>query len=307
MDSQNPYRAPSADLSRALQADAVRADRPQRVRARRGASWVVDGFGLFGRGVAGWLLAWLMISVPYLIQMALTLFVFDDSMAVQWLAPLITYPIAIAIWGGVMYACHREPFASRQVVRGVALRWGPLIVLGVIITLLFYLVSAFIVGAVFLTTDNIDQLVDPTAVSLDTLGRTMLTTLLAFLVVGTPLLMAMWFAPALVAVAEMPPWRALRRSFQACLINMLPFALYSVLVLVLTLVGFVLMAFVMGIVIGVTSAFADLDTTTTFTDPTFLILFGVYFILVFVLGSVVWASQYLGFRDVFVQPPNDPA
>ena len=49
------------------------------------------------------------------------------------------------------------------------------------------------------------------------------------LLLGIPLLMAFWFAPALVALRNDEPLAAAKASFDACLRNMLPMLVYSLL------------------------------------------------------------------------------
>lgn len=64
-------------------------------------------------------------------------------------------------------------------------------------------------------------------------GGMMLALLLSALL-SIPLVMAMWFAPALVLFNNMQPVPALKASFNACLKNLLPFLIYGVITLVLS-------------------------------------------------------------------------
>jgi uncharacterized membrane protein len=60
--------------------------------------------------------------------------------------------------------------------------------------------------------------------------------ILAFLVslaLSVPLVMAMWFAPALVVFNNMQPVPALKASFNACMKNMPVFLVYGLITLVL--------------------------------------------------------------------------
>jgi uncharacterized membrane protein len=81
-----------------------------------------------------------------------------------------------------------------------------------------------------------------------------------------PLVMAFWFAPALVVLHDVPAFPAMRMSFLACLKNFLPFLLY-------------------GIVLTVLAVIATLP-----------LLLGWL-----VLSPVMWASMYASYRDMFVQ------
>ncbi len=96
------------------------------------------------------------------------------------------------------------------------------------------------------------------------MGGIMLTALLS-LALSVPLVMAVWFAPALVLFNNMQPVPALKASFDACLKNILVFLVYGLITLVL--------AFFAALPIGLG----------------FL-----------VLGPVLAGSLYASYRDVFV-------
>jgi uncharacterized membrane protein len=49
--------------------------------------------------------------------------------------------------------------------------------------------------------------------------------------------MALWFAPALVVLRELPPIQALKQSFRGCLKNIVPFLVYGLVAMVLTVLA----------------------------------------------------------------------
>jgi uncharacterized membrane protein len=49
--------------------------------------------------------------------------------------------------------------------------------------------------------------------------------------------MALWFAPALVVLRGMAPIEAIKESFLGCLKNVLPFLVYSIVLMVLGIVA----------------------------------------------------------------------
>jgi uncharacterized membrane protein len=61
----------------------------------------------------------------------------------------------------------------------------------------------------------------------------MMLALLISLALSVPVVMAMWFAPALVVFNNMQPVPALKASFDACMKNMLVFLVYGLITLVL--------------------------------------------------------------------------
>jgi uncharacterized membrane protein len=81
-----------------------------------------------------------------------------------------------------------------------------------------------------------------------------------------PVFMAMWFAPPLVVFHQQGAVEAMKNSFFACLKNIVPFLLYSVILFVAAIVA--------------------------------SIPFGLGWL---VLGPVIAASLYTGYRDLFFE------
>ena len=93
---------------------------------------------------------------------------------------------------------------------------------------------------------------------------TLLLAVLVMLALSLPLYMAMWFAGPLIVLAQFEIVPALKTSFFACLKNILPFLVWSIAIFFLAL-------------------FASI--------PLFLGWL--------LLGPVLMASIYLGYRDIF--------
>jgi uncharacterized membrane protein len=92
---------------------------------------------------------------------------------------------------------------------------------------------------------------------------------LAFLVAMAlmmPLIMAMWFAPAIVIFHDEQPLAAMKASFRGCLRNFVPFLVYGVVSFVMLLVA--LLPFGLGLLVAV---------------------------------PVIWATMYTGYRDIFLE------
>src|SRR5262249_16974671 len=51
---------------------------------------------------------------------------------------------------------------------------------------------------------------------------------LVYLMLVIPVTMAAWFAPALVLLHDVAPLEAMKQSFNACLKNVVPFLVYSI-------------------------------------------------------------------------------
>ena len=99
---------------------------------------------------------------------------------------------------------------------------------------------------------------------LQALGLGLIFALLVAAALSIPLLMAYWFAPALVALNGYSAFEAMKTSFFACLKNILPFLVYGLV----------------GMVLGVIA----------------MIPLGLGW---FVLAPVGIASMYSSYRDIF--------
>ena len=210
---------------------------PAAVSSGRGSAWWTEGWRLFVAAPG----PWIAITLIFIVLLVMIAFIpIIGGVATTLLAPVFT--------GGVLIGC-------RSLDRGGGLtvghlfasftdRLGPLIIVGVV-----YLVGSFaifaIVAAIMVATvgiGGISALVsgDPFEASLALLTGVGLSALLALLVgllLGIPLLMAYWYAPALVVFRNDEPLAAMKTSFTACLVNMLPMFVYSLLGLVFAIVA----------------------------------------------------------------------
>ena len=218
------------DLTSARSATPPRT--PAAVRSGRGSAWWSEGWRLFVAAPG----PWIAITVIFLVLFVMiALIPIIGSVATTLLMPVFA--------GGVFIGC-------RSLDRGGALtvghlfasfsdRLGPLIFVGVIY-LIGTFVIVFVVIACLIATVGISGLSalvsgDPFEASWTLLTNVGLGALLALLfgmLLGIPLLMAYWYAPALVVFRNDEPLAAMKTSFTACLVNMLPMLVYGVLGLV---------------------------------------------------------------------------
>ena len=119
------------------------------------------------------------------------------------------------------------------------------------------IVGVSVGGAVFLGAE-------PNAEEIAGMGMTIVLAVLVALAITIPLYMFLWFAGPLIVLRDMEVGTALKTSFSACLKNILPFIVWSVMVLVLAIPA---------------------------TIPIFLGWF--------LLGPVLMVSIYTGYRDIF--------
>ena len=241
-----------------------------------GWRWLGAGFALFRRNPA--MLTLLMLTSW------MTLLLINQI-------PLIGWPLASALipafTAGLMSIC-REIDGGRlpppgTLFSGFLQAPRPLLVLGVIyvVTFLFaFAASAIVDGGDFLQT--MVGLREPTEQEIAT-GAFMVPMQITLLVL-LPSMMAMWFAPMLVAWHVFTPDKALFFSFVACLRNWLPFLTYG---LCMVLFGAILPGLLLGIALSVLPLPPKLAVAVCMLP------------IIFILAPSVTASFYVSYRDVF--------
>jgi uncharacterized membrane protein len=231
----------------------------QRVNAGRGFGWIQEGFSMFLMAPG----MWIAITVIYFVlTVLLSVIPFLGSLALMLLMPVLV--------AGVMLGCRDleqgEPLQADHLFAGFKENVGSLVLVGllylvglVLIVVVVGIAAALGVAGVFAA--GMDK--EPTAAMIGMWAIGMLV------IVGLslPLVMAVWFAPALVVFHEQEPLAAMRQSFSGCLKNILPFFVYSVIWMVLSVVA---------------------------TIP-----LGLGWL---VLGPITFASVYYSYRDIFCAP-----
>lgn len=256
MSTPNPYAAPRAPVADAAGAPRNFIATGRAVPAGHGWNWIAEGFDLFRRQPGAWIA---IVVIAALIFIGLALIPVIGSLAGMVLAPVFA--------GGIVIAC-REQDQGRELkishlFAGFRERFGALVSIGFIylgITIAIALVVGLLTGAGMWTL--LGSGANPAAVA--GAGLTILLAFLVILALLLPVFMAMWFAPALVVFHEQGPGEAMKASFIACLRNILPFLLYSVILFLLAIVA--------------------------------SIPFGLGWL---VLGPTLAGSLYTGYRDIF--------
>jgi uncharacterized membrane protein len=253
-DRNNPFAAPTAhveDVRRTLD-DTLVAD-PNRLAAGRGLAWWSESWRLFREATGLWIgigVVWLLIN------MALSLIPVVGSVASSLIFP--------AFGAGLMLGCRSldsgeglnfgHLFAGFQNQLGRLLTIGALYLVGMIVIVAIAFLLGF--GGGFAAAAAGAQ--EEAAMSGALLGG------LVGALLGIPLMMAVWFAPALVALHDLAAFEAMKLSFRGCLCNILPFLVYGLASIVLIVLACL---------------------------PLFLGLLA--------LMPVIFCSVYISYRDVF--------
>ena len=240
------------------------------VHGKQGLQWILSGFYLFRKAPLAWVFVCFTLM---LIAMAMSF--------IPLLGKFVFTLISPAFLAGIMLGCkdmeQGKPIELKHLFIAFKTNSAPLITIGGI-----YLIGQIlIIGLVMLIggsqmTDMLlyEKRVDES--ELMGVMSSMLTSSLIALTLSIPLMMASWFSPLLVIFHNVPPIAAMQRSFFACLKNFIPFQLYGVTLIVLTVLS--LIPYGLGLVI---------------------------------LIPTIFTSIYVSYKDIFLAEPlrfnNDPS
>jgi uncharacterized membrane protein len=200
------------------------------VGANRGVAWWSEGWRLFTASPV----IWIVITLLYVaLSIGLALIPIIGHIAGTLLTPVLA--------GGVLLGC-RELGRGRELTvahlfAAFGTKLGPLVLLGVLWFagwVVAFLV-ALAVGAASFGLGSLSAVWsgDP----MQMMGALGIGLAALVLVVLLPLLMAYWFAPALVTLRNDEPFGAMKTSFVASLRNIPPFLVYGLLGIVFAIVA----------------------------------------------------------------------
>ena len=198
------------------------------VIAERGWAWIAAGWDLFKKQAGMWIALMLVALVIFVV---LALIPFVGSIALSVLSPVFGAGVVIGCRAieeghgleiGHLFAGFKEKLAPLATVGAIYLGATIVIVLAVM------LVSGV---SIFSIAGGGDSAAAPAAI------LAVLLAVLVSLALMLPLFMAVWFAPALVVFQGKSAVDAMKESFSGCLRNILPFLVYGVVMLVLSVLA----------------------------------------------------------------------
>lgn len=216
----------------------------RQVSAIHGWYWITQGFQMFRKAPMVWML---ICFIPFLIAVTI-------SLMMPMAGPVIFLLSAPIFLAGVMVAC-REQEQGRQIevshlFIGFKTHLAPLVTVGII-----FLLGLVTIYSLFLSTgggDLIAMLEDGKRYDSSEIGEIssgILSSFLMVIVLQIPLLMAVVFSPVLIILHNFSPLNAMKKSFLACIRNIIPFFVYnlilnmlSVIVLLLPYIGLVILS-----------------------------------------------------------------
>jgi uncharacterized membrane protein len=237
------------------------------VAAGRGVEWWRYGWQLFREAP----LVWIVLIVLFVaVIFGLSLIPFIGQLASTLLYPVLGAGVLVGtrdldrggtLSVGHLFACFNAKAMPLVIV--ALLYFGGWFVIWLIAAALLVGLIGFHAFAALITGDPTQA---PLAL-VSAMGVGSLLVLLFATLLGIPLIMAYWFAPPLVVFRGDEPFAAMKASFVACLRNMPPFLVYSLL----------------GLAFGIVAS----------------IPFGLGWL---VLIPVYAASLYASYKDIFGEP-----
>ena len=239
MDNPIPPR-PSSSPAAGFDRNVTTAPPPRgqaTVSPANGTAWWQQGWRLFAAAPG----MWIAITVLFAVIMIMLAFVpVLGTLATTLLAPVLTG----GVLSGFRAVDRGDGLTINHLFASFSDRLAPLIIVG-----LLYLAGSFVIMvavlAILVTAigmSGIGALLsgDPLQAGfalLATFGIGAMFAMLLGLLLGIPLTMAYWYAPALVVFRSAEPWAAMKASFNACLANVMPMLIYSLLGLVFAIVA----------------------------------------------------------------------
>ncbi len=253
-DSTNPYAAPKADLT-THQGTGIMSG-PVSVPFGHGTSWIGEAFNNhFKANVGAWIGSILVFIVIMIIAQVIPLL---GPIAFMLFLPVFT--------AGFMIGCHAQAqgddFSLSHLFSGFKNSTGQLILVGLLYFVGYFAimmtVMALMGGAMSMTGALGGQ--DPAMTqAMSQNPSVILLPILVSMALTIPLMMAYWFAPALVALEGISALAAMKMSFSGCLKNMLPFLLYGIVMLVLYIIALIPIG--LGLLVFVPVAMASMYTS----------------------------------------------
>ncbi|RLJ16823.1 hypothetical protein DJ031_15225 [bacterium endosymbiont of Escarpia laminata] len=229
-DDADPYAAPQADLVDHEQGEITG---PNSVPAGHGWAWIVKGWWHFKQSPLAWILA---LVVWFVMVILVNL--------VPILGGILTNLFAPVVMGGFMLGARAQDegdkFEIGHLFAGFSNNMGQLVLVGVIYMggfLLLGMIVALFAGGMFATMGDLEMMQNPEAMAAMMLSPAILLLFLLVMAIAIPLMMAYWFAPALVVLDGLKAMDAMKLSIRGCLKNVLPFLVYGIVGMVLFILG----------------------------------------------------------------------
>jgi hypothetical protein len=198
------------------------------VGAGQGWTWIADGFGLFKKAPGMWVA---LVIVLFVILVVLAFIPMLGAVATFLLMPLFV--------GGLMLGCRALQGGGElelgHLFAGFKTHTANLVVLGALAIGGWIIVMLPVIAIV--GTGTMFGMMRGDAAGAAAMGGSFVLAGLVAMALSIPIYMALWFAPALVVLRGLAPVAAVKESFLGCLMNIVPFLIYGLVMLVLGIVA----------------------------------------------------------------------
>lgn len=215
---QNPYQVPQADIA---PMDQGEFHEPRSTPMGHGTEWISQAWDLFKISPGMWIA---MLIVFAACQVVLGLVPFAGS---------LFGPVFMAGLYRASQTAHEEGVVRMEdLFAGFRERLGTLILVG-LLTIVFIAIT--IIGSLGIAWLVMGRSFVEASGAPDIVAIFVFAAVVAALII--PVLMMTWFAPALVIFEGMAAFESMKYSFTACLRNIMPMTVYSIIAILLLIVG----------------------------------------------------------------------
>lgn len=196
---------------------------PRKCDAATGMSWIVKAFGLFKDQP----LLWFGMSVTFLVIVGI-------ASSIPLLNILIIPTLFMFLGGFIKGAAAQSAGAELRfdhLFSAFKSHWQPLLILGLLylVGIIICMIPLFIAMGSMMFSMMTGGMGSSYGMMNDiSLGSIFLGYLLSMLLI-IPLYMALWFAPALVVLHNLEPIAAMKKSFEAGKVNVVPILVYGLI------------------------------------------------------------------------------
>jgi uncharacterized membrane protein len=240
--SNNPYEAPRSELADEVPEVNVGTFslEPRARDASAGLDWLSKAWTVFAQSPGPW------IGIAFaLFGIFLVVSIFGAFIPGSGLLQYLLMPVLI---GGLMLGCHAQregqEFSFNYLFKGFEKNTGQLFLVGaiyigalIVLFVLVALVVLIVIGGGALLAGGLEQLSSGGLEKAMLSAGFLVVALIALLIlaIALPFYMAVWFAPALVIINNLNAFDAMKLSFRACWRNFVPFLIYGLMAMMISI------------------------------------------------------------------------
>lgn len=227
----NPYQSPQSDFSYDDDEVGALLDEPNHLSIGQGANWIGQSWQIFKERPLLWIGSFLLFGFVAIILSLLTQIPY-----IGFIFSIATSMVSFTLAAGIAYLAYGIDNGLKisfgDLFTGFSYKLGDFFIMSLIyfgLTILLVLVTvlpmAFLVGISTSVTSE--------------MGTSAILIGLVFLLLLIPLIMMIWFAPALILLNDLKPFEAMKLSLKGCLRNVLPFLVYGILAAIIAVIAFI--------------------------------------------------------------------